>query len=170
MRTTNYIKQINSHIQALHCSKRNKLFKFIVVLLSLFVFSFSFRNGDIKLIQCTSEKWVSGIRGGGSGTEFYVKVKINTNKKIVFDSLWVNNRWLSIFLLKTSKSISQTSITFAKNDTIIVRASQSNSNQATLLTVPKEINGDGLLRYFVNGKVKHLLIKKIEPIRTNYRP
>lgn len=88
----------------------------------------------------------------------------------MFDSLWINNNWLPTFLSNTGKRISQAPITLAKNDTIIVRASQLNSNQTNVLASPKTINGDGLLRYFVNGKIKYLAIKKIETIRTNNRP
>jgi hypothetical protein len=164
------IKFLRLNIQDLLFFNGKKLLKFVIVLLSLFISAFSFKNGDLKLIQSTSEKWRSGINGGGSGTEFYIKIKINTNKKIVFDSLWVNNTWLPTFLSNTSKSISQAPITFAKKDTLILRASQLNSNQTNVLASSKKINGDGLLRYFVNGKVKYLLIKKIDSIKTNNRP
>lgn len=142
----------------------------VLIIVGCTLSAFSFKKCDLKLIESTSESWHSGINGGGSGTEYYFKIKITTDKKLQFDSVWVNNKCFATFLSSLDNSISQNPILFNKNDIVILRVSDLSLNKTPTSTPPIKYKGDALLRYYINGKVKYITIKNIVPKQNINRP
>ncbi len=148
-----------------------RLLRVLLPLLVIFCCSFIPKKENIQLIDATYENWTSGINGGGSGKEYYIKIKILTENKIVFDALWVNNKSFKTYLANNRKYVSSAPITFTKNDTITVRVSE-NSSQTNIPKVkaPIRYKGDALLRYFINNKPYYLTIQKLQQIDSPNRP
>jgi hypothetical protein len=126
-------------------------------------------NKYFKLLNATSSSWTAGTARGGTGTEFYFKVVIKTKQKIVFDSLWVENRSNKIFFTKEQKFVSNAPVEYSKGDTITLRISFLNNNNKALKT-PKSIKGDALISYRINDKLKYYTVNKIETLKQIYYP
>lgn len=142
----------------------------VLVALTFALLAFSIIKCDLKIVEATSERWNSGINGGGSGTEYYFKIKINTAKNLQFDSVWVNGKCLSTYISNTSLSVSQNPVNFKKNDMITLRASDLSLNNTISKSNPIKYKGEALIRYNLDGKTKYLIIKKITPKESINRP
>lgn len=116
------------------------------------------------LLNATSQSWTAGIPSGGSGIDYYFKVKINTEEKISFDSAWINNSSFEIFISKETAAISSQPIKFSKGDNIILRVSEiKNKNIKTQNSKPPiEYNGAALISYKVTDKQEYFIIKEIK--------
>ena len=159
--------------------KKNRLFSLIILTFFLLSFSMIKRNSVsqkiclnnkyFKLLNATSSSWTAGTARGGTGTEFYFKIVIKTKQKIVFDSLWVENRSNKIFITKEQKFVSNAPVEYSKGDTITLRISFLNNNNKT---VKKTIsnNGDALISYRINDRLKYYTIKKIDTQTQIYYP
>jgi hypothetical protein len=141
-------------------------YRFYLLLFTCF-FIFSFKtslfctNKHFKVLNAFSSNWSAGTLQGGSGTEFYFDIIIKSKQKIIFDSIWINNRSNKIFISKKQKSISSAPIEFKKGDTITLRTSMSNNNVKQVKS-PKQISDGALLSYRINDKLKYYKINKIE--------
>ena len=116
------------------------------------------------LLSATSQSWTAGIPSGGSGIDYYFKVKINTEEIISFDSAWINNSSFEIFIAKETAAISNQPIKFSKGDYIILRVSEiKNKNiKAQNSKPPIEYNGAALISYKVTDKQEYFIIKEIK--------
>ena len=116
------------------------------------------------LLSATSQSWTAGIPSGGSGIDYYFKVKINTEEKISFDSAWINNSSFEIFISKETAAISSQPIKFSKGDNIILRVSEiKNKNIKKQNSKPLiEYNGAALISYKVTDKQEYFIIKEIK--------
>jgi hypothetical protein len=132
----------------------------------------NFKSEYFNLISATSESWRAGIPGGGSGTEYYFKVKITTSENIKFDSAWINNKHFKVFIAKESTSISNEPIKFTKDDIITLRISDLNNQISESEKTKPPINYDGaaLIAYIVNEKSQYLIIKEIIKQKSINRP
>ena len=134
---------------------------FSVLIIRLFS-QFNFPKKNIQLLEASTESWLSGRNDGKSGKEFYIKIKILTNQKIEFDSLWFDNTAMPTFLTNNLPSVSDKPITFSKDEIITVRVSFLNSEIISLQKAPVNYTGEGLLRYYVNSKKKYIVIPKFK--------
>jgi len=125
-----------------------------------------------KLLSATSESWTAGIQSGGSGIEYYLEIKITTAEKIVFDTLWANNKAFEIFISKESGSVSSEPIKYGNGDIITLRATDLKNQHTKMTTVipPINYNGTGLLGYTVNDNREYFIIKEIKKQNSPNRP
>ena len=125
-----------------------------------------------KLLSAISENWTAGIPSGGSGTEYYVKIKIITTEKIVFDTLWINNTAFETFISKESTSVSDKPIQYSKGDIITVRATELKNQNIKPATVipPIKYNGAALIGYRINGKQEYFTVTEIKKQSSRNRP
>jgi hypothetical protein len=144
--------------------KVKQFIAFLIFSCVLFFSSFTSKQSVLKLIDASSEKWISGINGGGSGTEYYLKIKILTAQTIKFDSIWMNDKVFGSYLANNKKSVSNNPTTFSKNDTVTVRVSDFSKNKTIKAKYPIKYTGAALLRYYVNGKIRYLKIDSIKTI------
>lgn len=139
----------------------------LLLLISFSILSTSFCSVDkvgVKLLEASSENWTSGMKGGGSGTEYYFKIKILTSEKVVFDSLWINGNSFKTYIANTNKSVSNSPIVFVKNDIITVKVSdirRPNKPSNNTRNPPKKYKGAALLRYYVKEKSSYIVINSI---------
>ena len=124
-------------------------------------------NKHFEVLNAFSSSWTAGTLQGGSGTEYYFDIIIKSKQKIIFDSIWINNRSSKIFISKKQKSISSAPIDYFKGDTITLRISMSNNNIKQVKS-PKQITKGALLSYRINDKLKYYTINKIETQKPIY--
>lgn len=140
------------------------------------------KKNYFTLLDASYQNWTAGIRGGGSGTEYYFKIKIATDESIVFDTTWINNKALKINVSKnTVGKISNTPPVILQNDTVILRSSVFNPSKdsptykqdnttVTNAKPPIEYTGSALLRYYVNSKPYYFIIEDIRKTEGVNRP
>jgi hypothetical protein len=124
------------------------------------------------LLSATSQSWTAGIPSGGSGIEYYFKVKINSIDKIKFDIAWINNRKFEIFISKETEAISSEPIKFTKGDIITLRVSDIRNQNLKIenLKPPLNYEGAALIGYTVNDKQEYFIIKEIKKQTSPNRP
>lgn len=116
-----------------------------------------------------SRSWISGVYGGGSGTEYTITITILTSKQLDFDSIWLNNSLLKLFVAQES-SISNKQINIKKGDEITLRATDiHDKNAMSNIRPPFNFIGDALLYYRVNDERKYYIVSEIQKQATIYR-
>jgi hypothetical protein len=117
-----------------------------------------------KLLNATSESWTAGVANGGSGIDYYFKIKITTSSNIKFDTAWINNKAFEIYISKETNSVSSQPIKFGNGDTITVRVSDLKNQNSKSVNVnpPKKYDGAALVGFTVNGKRNYFNIKEIK--------
>ena len=120
------------------------------------------------LLSASSRSWISGVYGGGSGTEYVVKITILTSKQLDFDSLWLNNSLLKLFVAQGS-SVSNMQINIKKGDEITLRATDiHDKNAMSNIRPPFNFIGEALLYYRVNKERKYYIVSEIQKQTTIY--
>ena len=127
------------------------------------------KDNSFTLIRASSQSWTAGIPSGGSGTEYYFDVKINSSKGITFDSAWINNKSFPLFLSKQNSGnsgVSSDPVTFVKGDSITLRVSDiTHSSKVTASAKPPvTYTGAALIGYKVNGKQFYYSVKEIKKL------
>ncbi len=125
---------------------------------------------NFTLLDASLQNWIAGTPEGGSGTEYYFKLNINTSKKIIFDSVWINNESFKMLVTKKVSHISNEEITYTKGDTITLRISNLQNQKKTETPPPIIYNGAALFSYKVGNKVDFFTIKEVKTIDTANRP
>ena len=120
------------------------------------------------LLSASSKSWISGVYGGGSRTEYVVKITILTSKQLDFDSLWLNNSLLKLFVAQGS-SVSNMQINIKKGDEVTLRATDiHDKNTMSNIRPPFNFIGEALLYYRVNEERKYYIVSEIQKQTTIY--
>lgn len=128
-------------------------------------------NDEIELLDANSQKWVAGIQGGGSGTEYFFKVVIMTDDQLEFKDLWLKNGLhQDIYLSRNQSSVSAAPVSIHKGDTITLRASILNDASQVLESAPIDFNGTALIGYFLNDSQQFQVVKTIGQLPIQNRP
>lgn len=128
-------------------------------------------SSQIELINATSQKWVAGIQGGGSGTEYYFDVVVQTDDQLEFKDLWLKDGLhQDIYVSRNQPSVSASPVSFQKGDTITLRASVLNEASQVLESAPIGFNGAALIGYFSNGSQQFQVVNAIGQLPTQNRP
>jgi hypothetical protein len=128
------------------------------------------QNEHFEVLHATSQEWIAGVHGGGKGINYKVSIKIITDKKVDFDSIWVAGRKLNI---KPEKG---PGLKLAKNDIVTLLASDYRGSSGTkgnkeeekinppfdIDNLPFNFEGAALMRYLVDGSEKYLEIAQIK--------
>ncbi len=127
------------------------------------------QNKHFTILKATSQTWTAGVHGGGSGTEYFFKIIVNSKKELKFDFAWINNIKYEIFLAKESPFISEAPIKLDKGDTITLRVSAMKNNN-TKSESPFVFDGEALISYKIKNKQKYQVVKKITTEESPNRP
>ena len=111
------------------------------------------------LLEASSQQWTAGREEGGRGTDYYFKLALKTSA-ITFDSMWVNDKVLPVFIAKETTTVSGNPITYAAGDTIILRGSLADNGQA--ISQPAPVKGEAAFRYMTNQQPAYYAIEHIE--------
>lgn len=125
-------------------------------------------NEHFTIMSTISRDWISGVYGGGSGTEYTITITILTNKQLDFDSLWINNSLLKLFVAQES-NISNMQIKIKKGDKITLRATDiHDKNAMSNIRPPFNFIGEALLYFRVNDERKYYIVSEIQNQPTIY--
>jgi hypothetical protein len=127
-------------------------------------------NKLFSVLSATKEKWVAGIPGGGSGTEYSFKIKIATKQKLVFAHLWIDNYKYPLYVANNSALISDKPIEYSDGDEITLRASVLSKEKYEQSAAPIKYEGDALISYTSNGLIHCMVVENITEIPTINRP
>jgi hypothetical protein len=111
------------------------------------------------LIEASSQQWTAGRQEGGRGTDYYFKLALHT-AAIRFDSMWVDNKVLPVFIARETITVSGAPITYAAGDTIILRGSWAENAAVPNQAAP--VKGAAAFRYLVNQQPAYYSIEQIE--------
>ncbi len=123
---------------------------------------------NIILLEATSQRWISGVRGGGQSVEYNFKVLVNTNVSLRFDSVWLHNEKFPVKLLKNHRLISPTILQKKDTATLLISESIAPAEHPsdTLITLapmfpPVNFEGAALIRFYAGREKKYLICKQI---------
>jgi hypothetical protein len=152
-----------------------KLIYFLLVAFS--GMAFMLPHPMIRVLDATSQTWTAGIAGGGSGINYALKVVILKNKKITFDSAWVNGQAFKIQVIKGA--VYNPNPVLNQHDTVILRFSDEHPGRIPVPgeapaqamakpTVKQNFNVPGkiFISYFANNRKQIYTagpIRKLEP-------
>lgn len=111
---------------------KNKLLLFLP--LTIFLFSCASKkdgasnsSNSFNVIEASYSYWTSGIKNGGDGTEFYIKLVSNVENASI-DSLYIGEKVFKTISkpFNSTKFFDIGKIQYAKGDTIVIRASAQN--------------------------------------------
>lgn len=128
-----------------------------------------------KVQDATSQEWIAGVRGGGRGITYTIRIQVTAASSIVFDSIWINNKQLKIDVKKGENL--QAPTTLAVNDTLTLIASDATGRtpidrmqeeRAPAATPPVQPpiahSGAGLLGYSVGGTKRYFVLTQIQQL------
>jgi hypothetical protein len=121
-------------------------------------------NPPFRLLQAFSEQWRSGTRGGGRGTEYYFRIRIEKKGDLQFDTAWISNQSYPVFISKETSTATKGPVTYSRGDTVVVRVShvESSGKEKSNAIPPIKYNGAGLLIYRFNNNRKFFTIPVIK--------
>jgi hypothetical protein len=107
---------------------------------------------DFRILSALVEDHISGRQEGSRYHEYFFKTIILSDAPVKFDTIWVNNKVLPVYISKETTTVSNQPITFTKGDTIILRASDliNDGNNKMSVLPPVKLEGAALLSYSIN--------------------
>ena len=142
---------------------KNKLL--LLFPLTIFLFSCtakkestSTNSNSIQVIEAAYSYWTSGIKSGGEGTEFAVKLVSNADN-LQIDSLYIGDNVLKTISKPStgSKFFDIKKIQYSKGDTVIVRASAKSK---------LKIDSKNILKCVVNNSTIMVELKNMKESKT----
>jgi hypothetical protein len=122
-----------------------------------------------NLLNATSEPWVAGIRGGGSGIEHSFQIFVTSDEKLIFEKVWMKENVFDVFVSKNQEAITSDPVQYTKNEVITVRVSEFQSVNNEKILPPIQYDGEALIGFKANGQQKYFIVKEIKKLPTLYR-
>jgi hypothetical protein len=131
-----------------------------------------------EVLEATSQELIAGVPGGGRGITYRFTLKINTDKPVKFDTIWVAGKKLNV---RTGKASQNGEFKSAKNEVVTLLASdyqagpgihgrrggqQPAAAPPDPVIAPVAYEGAALLRYQVDGAAKYGTIPTITVLPT----
>lgn len=115
----------------------------------------------VKIISATQQNWVSGAPGGRTGTEYLIKLYIDTELKVEFTNLWVGKKNVMFDVEFFSLDIPK-KIQFGDSLLLVYnQINNENNYRPDAKRLPVHYNGFALLEAVVGGKARYFVIKKV---------
>lgn len=129
------------------------------------------KNPYFSVLSAQSEEFSAGRRGGERGTEYTLRVKIVSTKKIQFDSLWVGKKALTVYPARLRGPVSSAPVTFKKGDTIFLKATGPLESELPVTgRTPVAYKGSALVSYRVGGKRYYQVVSQFTRQNNPPRP
>ena len=117
------------------------------------------KSEPVKIAEATEQQWFSGVRGGGTGTNYVVKLYIETAEKIEFKNMWIGDVNvpfnLEYFKLKPPAKLNP-------GDSLLLvyrRINQKSQDNASAKRLPIQYNGSALIEYLQGKRARYLIVK-----------
>ena len=136
----------------------------------------SHKCNDFKVLEATSQKWVGGTIGSGSGINYQLTLIANqSSEKIKIDQLWVGDQYFKVTAIKKFPASEKEG--FEKGDTIYIKATVAHPRPVSPVSGEKDpthikpsqsppftYDGAALIGYELNKKRKFIIVEKIKKI------
>jgi|TARA_B110001469_G_C9577565_1_gene286422 hypothetical protein len=128
----------------------------------------------LNLLNASYTEWTSGVKGGGKGREYYLKIELLSDS-ITVDSLWINRKMIKAFIPQSGGIRSGNSETanykYQRGDTLTVRASESSRMNDNSPAPPiNNFNGAAILKYSIGDNTFYIPIDSLVKIPNQNRP
>lgn len=127
-------------------------------------------DSPLEIKNTYFENWVSGVRGGGSGTHFFIELKAPLSEATSFGYLYFRGQKAKVIALSELRYLADFhNIT---NPTDVIASDAATGKMAALAENPPfPIDNDqALLEYFVNSELNYYLIKKVSEQESEFAP
>ena len=126
-------------------------------------------NAPIEIKNTYFENWVSGVRGGGAGTHFYIELKEPISDGIFLGELYFRGQKTKVIAL--SELLYLANFPNNANPADDVSSGSATVKSTLLENPPFPIDDDqALLEYFVNRELNYYLIKKVSEQESEFTP
>lgn len=115
------------------------------------------RRSDIILLDSYYEQNTPGYRTAPKSVEYYFKIKVTSNNRIEFDSVWINDKRYALFVSRLVGPISNEEFILKKKDSAMVRASTFSVSDS--IVPPIAYDGKALIRFYEGGQKNILLLR-----------
>lgn len=113
------------------------------------------------------QSWVSGVRGGGAGTDFYIEFVQQLPKEITLGDLHFRNRKAPVMAISDVVYQSR----FLRNEINPGDDISGYSADSRTAITPFSIKDDeALLEYYENGALKYYLITNVQEAQSDFYP
>lgn len=122
------------------------------------------KSNPIKIMDATKQSWVSGAPGGRSGTNYSIKVYVNTKQKLEFKNLWLGADNVlfdvSLYAQERQKKIQYgDSVQVSSN---VITGEKKNPDDRKRL--PLDYKGAALIECTVDGKARYFIVQEFKEI------
>lgn len=122
------------------------------------------RELPIKVMEATSQTWISGAPGGRTGIKYFIKVYIHTNKKVEFKNIWIGKENVpfdvEFFSLDIPKKIEQ-------GDSLLLtynRVNREKNENSEAKRLPINYKGAALIETVIDSKARYFIVKKFRQL------
>lgn len=113
------------------------------------------------------QSWVSGVRGGGAGTDFYIEFVQQLPKEITLGDLHFRNRKAPVMAISDVVYQSR----FLRNEINPGDDISGYNTESRTAITPFSIKDDeALLEYYENGALKYYLITNVQEAQLDFYP
>jgi len=113
------------------------------------------------------QDWVSGVRGGGAGTNFYIVFEKQLPKEIILGDLFFRDK------KAPATAISETTYQsrFSNKENNPRDDISANGSESRMVSAPFPIkDNQALLEYYENGELKYYLITNVKEVQLDSYP
>ncbi len=126
-------------------------------------------NSPVEIKNTYFENWVSGVRGGGGGTHFFIELKAPLSEATSFGYLYFRGQKTKVITL--SELLYLANFPNNANPADDVSSGSATVKSTLLENPPFPIDDDqALLEYFVNRELNYYLIKKVSEQESEFQP
>ena len=118
----------------------------------------------VKVIEATSQYWVSGAPGGKHGIKYSIKVYITTSDKVEFKNVWLGKENVpfdvEFFSLDIPKKVQQGDYLLLSYNQIVGEKNENLKGKR----LPINYKGVALIECAVNAKTRYFIAKKMQQL------
>lgn len=136
----------------------------ISLLLSSLFLSAQKRELPIRVLDATEQFWISGAPGGRTGTNYSIRVYINTKAPVEFMYVWLGKENVPFNLEQMDLEIQKK---IGLGDSVILFSTMVNGEKDPSFEpkrLPIDYKGRALIQCQVNGKARYFIVKQFRKL------
>jgi hypothetical protein len=121
------------------------------------------RQLPIKVIEASSQYWISGAPGGRTGTKYAIKIYIRTDKKLEFLDLWLGKENVPFDVEFYSQGIQKM---IQQGDSLLLTYNQIRGEEEDFKAkrIPFPYKGAALIETRVDGRRRYFTVSKLKQL------
>jgi hypothetical protein len=116
----------------------------------------------IKVLEATSQHWISGAPGGKTGTKYAIKVYIRTDKRFEFVNLWLGKKNVPFDVEFYSQEIQKR---IQQGDSVLLTYNEIRGESEHFnAPLPFSYKGAALIEAKVDGKRRYFIVSLLKEL------